>query len=91
MRKNRPTFTKNKVDFLLAAGVIGAFIPYVLAFLGKETVEAIGLAWITEIVAVILGYYIKSYKETKQEEIQKLENRKEKLAEFEAGMERGDE
>ena len=79
-KKQKPTFTKQKVDFLLFAGVIGAFTPYILSAFGKEPVEAIGLAWITEIVAVILGYYIKSYNETKQEQRQKL-------AEFKAGME----
>ena len=81
------TFTKVKVDFLLTAGVIGAFIPYILAAFGKEPVQAIGLAWITEIVAVILGYYIKSYKETKAEEEQKLENRKQEFEEYMVGKE----
>jgi len=74
------TFTKRKVSFLLFVGVLGAFIPYLLSAFGREPVEAIGLAWITEIVAVILGYYLKSYKETKAEEEQRLKN-------FKAGME----
>lgn len=70
--KKSNTFTKDKVDFLLFAGVLGAFGPYVLSAFGREPVETIGLAWITEIVAVILGYYIKSYKETKSEAEQRL-------------------
>lgn len=80
MRRNKSTFTKKKVEFLLLAGVIGAFTPYLLSAFGREPVEAIGLAWITEIVAVILGYYLKSYHETRQEQKQKLDN-------FKAGME----
>ena len=83
-KKHRPkdelTFTKKKVSFLLFVGVLGAFTPFVLSAFGREPVEAIGLAWITEIVAVILGYYLKSYHETRQEEKQKLDN-------FKAGME----
>ena len=45
-----------------------------LSFLDKDTAEAIAIAWITEIVAVILGYMCKSYFETKQERKQDLED-----------------
>ncbi len=82
-RKPESTYTKRKVSFLLIVGVIGAFIPFVLAAFDKQPVEAIGLAWITEIVAVILGYYTKSYHETKQEKKQNLE-------EYKAYMKYGD-
>lgn len=77
-RKKREgeTYTKRKVTFLLYVGVIGAFLPYLLSAFGKDPVEAIGLAWITEIVAVILGYLTKSYKETKQERKQNLDDYK---------------
>ena len=75
------TFTKKIVPFLLVTGVIGAFIPYILSAFGKDTVQAIGLAWITEIVAVILGYYIKSYKETRSEADQRLQDRKQDFKE----------
>lgn len=64
---NRMTFTKRAVKALLIIGVINAEIPYILALFGKETVEGVALAWITEIVAVITGYMCKSYFETKQE------------------------
>lgn len=82
------TFTKKQVEFLLVAGVVGAFAPYVLSAFGREPVEAIGLAWITEIVAVILGYYLKSYSETKQEKEQEL---KEYIAKKGDGKEGDDE
>lgn len=71
--KKEFTFTKQKVSFLLFVGVIGAFIPYILSAFDRNPVEAIGLAWITEIVAVILGYLIKSFNETKEEEKKRLE------------------
>lgn len=78
----KTTFTKLAVKILLIVGVINAIIPYVLAAFGKDPVTELGIAWITEIVAVILGYMTKSYKETKQEAIQAHED-------FIAGMELG--
>lgn len=62
------TFTKRLVVAMLIAGVINSEIPYLLAFAGREPVEDIGKLWITEIVAVIVGYYIKSYFGKKEEE-----------------------
>jgi hypothetical protein len=70
----KPTFTKVAVKALLIVGVINAMIPYALAAFGKEPVTELGIAWITEIVAVILGYMCKAYKETKQEAIQAHED-----------------
>ena len=68
------TFTKRKVNFLLFAGVIGAFTHYILAAFERDPVADLGKAWLIEIVATILGYLLKSYSETKQEEKQKLDN-----------------
>ena len=70
----KPTFTKVAVKALLIVGVINAMVPYVLAAFEKEPVTELGIAWITEIVAVILGYMCKAYKETKQEAIQAHED-----------------
>jgi uncharacterized membrane protein len=75
-RENRRTFTKRAVKALLFIGVINATIPYVLAAFGKTPTETLGIAWITEIVAVITGYLCKSYFETKQERKQDLEDYK---------------
>ena len=66
-REHRRTFTKRAVKALLFIGVINATIPYVLAAFDKSPTETLGIAWITEIVAVITGYLCKSYFETKQE------------------------
>ena len=80
MRKS--TFTKIAVKVLLFVGVINAMIPFLLSAMDKAPVTELGMAWITEIVAVILGYMLKSYHETKQE-------RKQNHADFVAGMMEG--
>lgn len=77
--RRKKTFTKVAVKALLIIGVIDANIPFLLAFLEKDPCREIGLAFITEIVAVILGYMCKSYFETKQE-------KRQELAEYNAGM-----
>lgn len=74
-----PTYTKKAVKALLVIGVINAEVPYILSLLGKDPVPELGIAWITEIVAVILGYMCKAYFESKQQ-------KKQKLADYEAGM-----
>ncbi len=74
-----PTYTKKAVKALLVVGVINAEVPYVLSLLGKDPVAELGIAWITEIVAVILGYMLKAYFEKKQQ-------KKQRLADYEAGM-----
>lgn len=75
-REHRKTFTKRAVTALLFIGVINGTIPYILSAFGKVPPEALGVAWITEIVAVITGYLCKSYFETKQERKQDLEDYK---------------
>lgn len=60
-------------------GAVNGTMPYILSFFGKEPVAEIGIAWITEVVAVIIGYLIKAYSETKQE-------KKQRHADFVAGM-----
>lgn len=70
----RMTFTKKAVKALLIIGVINAEIPFILSAYSKDPVEALGIAWITEIVAVILGYMCKAYFETKQERKQNLDD-----------------
>ena len=77
--RRKKTFTKGAVKALLIIGVIDANIPFLLAFLNKDPCREIGLAFITEIVAIILGYMCKSYFETKQE-------KRQELAEYTAGM-----
>lgn len=71
---DKRTFTKRAVKWLLLLGCINGTLPYILAFFDKEPVTEIGIAWITEIVAVIAGYLLKSYFETKQARKQDLDD-----------------
>lgn len=65
------TYTKKAVKWMLIVGAINATIPFILAAFDKNPVSELGIAWITEIVAVILGYLLKSFKENKQKAIQR--------------------
>ncbi len=68
------TFTKKAVKWLLIVGVINGMIPVGLAAWGRGRVAELGIAWITEIVAVIIGYLVKSFRENKQIAIQRHED-----------------
>ena len=74
--KSKTTYTKRLIKVIVTLGLINGTIPYVLSLLDKEPVVELGIAWITEIVAVVLGYLCKAYFETKQEKKQELENYK---------------
>lgn len=75
-KKRKFTYTERSVQILLIVGALNAEIPFVLSAFGKEPVSELGIAWITEIVAVILGYMAKAYFGKKQEGIQKIEEDK---------------
>lgn len=66
-RLSRKTLTKRITYSLIVIGTIGGFVPYILALLGREPVEELGIAWVTSIVGVILGYFVRGYKDTKSE------------------------
>jgi len=66
------TFTKKLVIAMLIVGVLNAEIPFVLSAFGKDPVVTIGRLWITQIIAVIVGYYVKSYFGKKAEEDTRL-------------------
>lgn len=85
-KTDKRTYTKRAVKVLLVIGVVNGSLPYVLSFFGKEPVQEMGIAWVTEIVAVILGYLCKSYFETKAQRKQDLED-----ARFEAEQEENNE
>ena len=71
------TFTKKAVTFALIVGAVGGLLPFVLSYFEREPVESLGIAWVTEVFAVVIVYCCKSYFETKQEHKQMLENYKE--------------
>ena len=67
-KRSRVTWTKAITRILLIIGVIGGLLPYVLSLLDKQPVESMGIAWVTEIVAVCLGYFVRGYVDTKSSE-----------------------
>ena len=89
---SRQTFTKIAVRLLLAFGLVNATMPYVLSMTGRDPVTELGTAWLAEVIGVFGIYAFKAYFETKQEAKQELENRKQDLEEYQAGLEdAGDE
>lgn len=84
--KTKWTMTKKLVVVLLSIGVAGGYMPFILAAFDKEPSTDMGIAWVTEVVAVVLGYLCKAYFETKQEAKQALDEYKaKKNAEYETG------
>ena len=71
------TFTKRAVKWILVISLIDLQLSYALAFLGRvEIAEDLSSTVATAIIGVMLGYFMKSFFETKEEK--KLEFEKEK-------------
>ena len=69
LNNNKRTFTKTAVKVILVFAVLDLQLSYILAFLGREQIaETLSVTVATEIVAVMLGYFMKSFKETKEQE-----------------------
>lgn len=62
------TWTKQITRWLLIIGVINGMAPFVLSVFDKEPCVEMGIAWVTEIVAVALGYFVRGFKDTKESE-----------------------
>jgi hypothetical protein len=62
------TWTKQITKWLLIIGVINGMAPFVLSVFDKEPCVEMGIAWVTEIVAVALGYFVRGFKDTKESE-----------------------
>lgn len=73
-RKNKVTYTKKWVTILLSSGLAGGMMPYILAAFGLEGYEELGERWVECILGVGLGYFLKSFFETRQEKKQRLED-----------------
>lgn len=59
------TFTKKWVDIILTVSIIDIQLVFVLAFLGKcQIAETLGVAIVSEVIGVMLGYLCKSYFES---------------------------
>lgn len=75
------TWTKKIVRYLLIIGVINGTLPFILSAFGKDPASEMGIAWVTEIVAVSLAYFIRGFKDTKEEENVRLRELELKLRE----------
>ena len=67
-RTDKRTYTKKAVKWLLVLGCINGTLPFVLSAFGRDPVSDMGIAWVTEIVAVALGYFVRGFKDTKESE-----------------------
>lgn len=77
--RSKATYTKRWVTVMLIAGLVGGMMPYLLAMFGVEGYEELGEKWVGCILGVGLGYFLKSFFETRQEKKQRLED-------FKAGL-----
>lgn len=72
VEKARMTFTKIWVSIILGISLLDVQLTYILAWFEKNTSETLAVAIVTEIIAVGLGYGIKSFLGKKEEESNKL-------------------
>lgn len=70
------TWTKYITKYLLIIGVVNGTAPFILSAFGKEPCIEMGIAWVTEIVAVALGYFVRGFKDTKESEKVRLQEEK---------------
>ena len=85
MRRRKKSFSKKAVRWLLIIALFDLQLSYLLAFLGREQIaETLSITVVTEIIAVMLGYFMKSFKETKEEERIRLEEEKRQAEERQA-------
>lgn len=69
------TWTKSITRNLLVVGVICGMAPFFLSMMDKEPCVEMGIAWVTEIVAVTLGYFVRGFKDTKEQEKVRLQEK----------------
>ncbi|WMI80889.1 hypothetical protein [Anaerotignum sp. MB30-C6] len=88
MRRRKITFSKRAVRWLLIIALFDLQLSYLLAFLGREQIaETLSITVVTEIIAVMLGYFMKSFKETREEERVRLDERQQEIDEKQAFVE----
>lgn len=72
--ENKRTYSKRMVKAIMYVALIDLQLTYILAFLGKEQIaETLSSDICTVIIGVGLGYFLKSFFETREEEKMKLE------------------
>ena len=72
----RITWTKMITKWLLIIGVVNGTAPFILSMFNKEPCVEMGIAWVTEIVAVAIGYFVRGFKDTKESEKVRLHEAK---------------
>lgn len=67
--ENKRTYSKKMVKAIMLVALMDLQFSYILAFLGKEQIaETLSSDICTVIVGVGLGYFLKSFFETREEE-----------------------
>ncbi|WP_304509267.1 hypothetical protein [Anaerotignum sp.] len=88
MRKKKATFSKKAVEWILITALFDLQLSYLLAFLGREQIaETLSITVVTSVIAVMLGYFMKSFKETKEEEKVRLIEQKREREEKQVSVE----
>lgn len=82
-KKQKYQMSKVLTAFILIVAIVDLQLSYALAFMEKETAETLSIAIVTEIIAVVLGYFIKAFQETKEAEKNKLKRDMEDIPESE--------
>lgn len=82
IRRKKTTFSKKAVKWILITALFDLQLSYLLAFLGREQIaETLSITVVTSVIAVMLGYFMKSFKETKEEEkVRLIEEQREQEA-----------
>jgi len=73
--ENKRTYSKRMVKAIMMVALVDLQLSYILAFMGREQIaETLSGDICHTIIGVCLGYFLKSYFETKQEEKMRIEN-----------------
>ena len=74
--ETKKTYSKGMVNRIVNVALLDLQLPYILAFMGKENIaEALSSDICHTILGIALGYFLKSYFETKKEEEMKLKRK----------------
>lgn len=59
--------TKKVTASMLIFGSFCGCIPFILSYLQRDPVIELGVTWVTAVVAVCLGYFVRGFKDSKAE------------------------
>lgn len=76
LNRTKKTFTKKCMKVILSFSILDLQLSYILAFMGRvEIAEDLSKVIVTEIIGVMVAYFMKSYFETKESEKVRLVER----------------